>query len=124
MALVKGIENSYGVKFSYHKIDNVKIVVTDKGIQLRMTVDSYVDKDARKNGKKPVRTENIIEGADFALTPFYMLLKAKFADYADADDDFIDDWKETKPAKITYTQQTPQGDLISHYEESNTNNEE
>lgn len=64
MTLVKGIENSYGVKFSYHKLDNVRIVVTDNGIQLRMTVASYVDKAARVAGKKPIRTENIIEGAD------------------------------------------------------------
>lgn len=113
MALVKGIENLYGTKFNYHKLDNIKIVVTNNGIQLRMTVDSYVDKEARMAGKKPVRTENIIEGADFALTPFYMLLKAKFADFNDAQDDFDDAWKGALTPQIIYTQQTPQGELIS-----------
>lgn len=121
MAIVKGIENIYGAKFSYHKLSDVRIAVTANGIQLRMIVESYMDKDARKTGKQPVRTENIIENADFALTPFYKLLKAKFADYAGSEDDFEDSWKtneleETKK-KITYTQQTVQGKLISKYEE-------
>lgn len=121
MALVKGIENIYGAKFSYHKLSDVRIAVTENGIQVRMIVDSYIDKQARVDGKQAVRTENIIENADFALTPFYMLLKAKFADYAEAEDDFSTDWKtngqeETKK-KITYTQQTVQGKLLSKREE-------
>lgn len=118
MALTKGIENIYGASFNYHKISDVKIVVSDNGIQLRIIVDSFVDKDARKAGKKPVRTENIIEGADFALTPFYMLLKAKFGDFADATDDFDDAWKNKVTPQVIYTQQTPQGELLSKYRES------
>ncbi len=118
MALTKGIENIYGASFNYHKISDVKIVVSDNGIQLRIIVDSFVDKDARKAGKKPVRTENIIEGADFALTPFYMLLKAKFGDFADATDDFDDAWKNKLTPQVIYTQQTPQGELLSKYRES------
>lgn len=117
MALTKGIENIYGASFNYHKISDVKIVVSDNGIQLRIIVDSFVDKDARKAGKKPVRTENIIEGADFALTPFYMLLKAKFGDFADATDDFDDAWKNKVTPQVIYTQQTPQGELLSKYRE-------
>lgn len=117
MALTKGIENIYGASFNYHKISDVKIVVSDNGIQLRIIVDSFVDKDARKAGKKPVRTENIIEGADFALTPFYMLLKAKFGDFADASDDFDDAWKNKVTPQVIYTQQTPQGELLSKYRE-------
>lgn len=117
MAIVKGIENIYGAKFSYHKLSDVRIAVTANGIQLRMIVESYMDKDARKTGKQPVRTENIIENADFALTPFYKLLKAKFEDYAGSEDDFEDSWKPAADKNIVLTQQTPQGQLISKHEE-------
>ena len=121
MALVKGIENIYGAKFSYHKLSDVRIAVTENGIQVRMIVDSYVDKQARMDGKQAVRTENIIENADFALTPFYMLLKAKFEDFAGSEDDFEDAWKTNEldeaNKKIIYTQQTVQGKLISKREE-------
>lgn len=115
MALSKGIENMFGISFSYHKLNDVHIIIGDDGIQLRMTVASYVNKEARDEGKQPFLSENIIDGADFALTPFYKLLKAKFADYADAQDVFED--KQENPRRAVYTQQTLQGKLISQREE-------
>ena len=123
MALTKGIENLYGATFSYHKLQDVHIIVSDNGIQLRMTVDSYIDKDARKAHKKPVRTENIIDNADFALTPFYKLLKAKFTDYQDAQDDF-EVINPNNADTILFVQQSPQGELISKHTETLAHDEE
>lgn len=86
MALIKEIENSYGVTFNYHKIGDVRILKTKAGTQLRITVESYLDKEARRNGKQPIKTEAIIEHAEFALDPFYALLKAKFPEFSGLDD--------------------------------------
>lgn len=117
MALVKGIETQYGSAFNYHKISDVRIITDDKGVSLRITVDSYLNKEARQSGKKPVKTVNIISNADFALTAFYALLKAKFADFADSTDDF-EVLSERVSDVVTLTQQTPQGELISQTREN------
>lgn len=116
MALQKGIENLYGIKFDYHRITDVHIIIADNGIQLRMTTASYADEEARRSGKEPIKTVNIIDNADFALTPFYMLLKAKFADFADAKDVFEE--KAEPAGRVIYTQQTQRGKLISQKEEN------
>ena len=116
MAVVKGIETLYGVSFSYHKISDVHIIIKDGDTQLRITVDSYLNKEARDAGKQPVKTENIISHADFALSAFYALLKGKFADYADSEDVFEEDTKTKLPSILT--QQTPQGKLISQVKEN------
>ena len=112
MGLNKGIENQYGINFDYHRINDVHIIVTESGIQVRMTVSSYVNEHARRNGKAAYKTVNIIDGADFALTPFYLLLKAKFADFADAADVFEEVQQEER-RRMVYTTQTLQGRLIS-----------
>lgn len=116
MGLNKGIENQYGINFDYHRINDVHIIVTESGIQVRMTVSSYVNEHARRNGKAAYKTVNIIDGADFALTPFYLLLKAKFADFADAADVFEEVQQEER-RRMVYTTQTLQGRLISQTEE-------
>ena len=116
MAVVKGIENVYGAEFSYHAIQSVSIMRIQNELQLRIVVASWINKEARKEGKKPVLTENIIQNADFALEPFYALLKAKFEDYSGADDDWeVVSGKKQLPA--VYTQQTPAGEIISRHEE-------
>ena len=117
MGLNKGIENQYGINFDYHRINDVHIIVTENGIQVRMTVSSYVNEHARRTGKAAYKTVNIIDGADFALTPFYLLLKAKFADFADAADVFEEVQQEER-RRMVYTTQTLQGRLISQTEEA------
>lgn len=89
MAIIKSIENQYGADFNYHKLREVKIRVDEnKGVILIMKVESYLDKDARQQGKTPVVTLNTIVGADFALTPFYKILERKFPQFKDCSDDF------------------------------------
>lgn len=122
MGLNKGIENQYGINFDYHRINDVHIIVTESGIQVRMTVSSYVNEHARRNGKAAYKTVNIIDGADFALTPFYLLLKAKFADFADAADVFEEVQQEER-RRMVYTTQTLQGRLISQTEEPESQQE-
>lgn len=121
MAIVKDVETEFGNTFKYHKIRDVRIINSDKvGVQIGITVESYVTKEARIAGKSPVKTENIITGANFALEPFYKLLTAKFAQYADADDDFDNSFKavvENGKRKVRYSQQTVQGQKISEREE-------
>lgn len=121
MAIVKDVETEFGNTFKYHKIRDVRIINSDKvGVQIGITVESYATKEARIAGKSPVKTENIITGADFALEPFYKLLTAKFDQYADADDDFDNSFKavaDTKERKVRYSQQTVHGQKISEREE-------
>lgn len=122
MAIVKDVETEFGNTFKYHKIRDVRIINSDKvGVQIGITVESYATKEARIAGKSPVKTENIITGADFALEPFYKLLTAKFDQYADADDDFDNSFKvtlaDTKGRKVRYSQQTVHGQKISEREE-------
>lgn len=120
MAIKKSIENEFGTSFNYHKIKDIRIVNSDNGVQLSIIVDSYVSKEARITGKSPVRTENIISNADFALSPFYALLTSKFTQYADAEDDFDNSFKsKTDNKSVRYTQQTMKGNVISSREEFN-----
>lgn len=116
MAITKDIKNEYQATFKYHKISDVSILNVDGRTQLRITVKSYVDKEARKNEARAVITENIIENADFAMTPFYALLKAKFPVF-NGTDDFDDEWKNKDESHARFTQQSPDGSLIAQWEE-------
>lgn len=114
MAIQKGIENEYGAKFNYHKLRDVRVVNDEKsGIRVIMNVYSWIDKEARTSGKKPTVRQCIIDNADFALTPFYALLKAKFEDFADGADDFNNDFKGDAAAlPVKMIEQTMNGKLI------------
>lgn len=116
MAVIKDIENVYGAEFNYHKIKSVTLNSINGNIVLKIVVASWINKEARLNGKNPVLTENIINNADFAMNPFYSLLKAKFKSYENSDDD----WERLSPSargKSSYTQLTPAGQIISQYTE-------
>lgn len=118
MAIEKEIENEYQAKFNYHKISEVRLFNIDGDIQLHIMTESYVSKEARMSGAKAVKTENIIQHADFAMTPFYALLKAKFPLFKDGIDLLEDnEVQETKP-ETEYVQQTPAGNLIDAWKES------
>lgn len=119
MAIQKDVLTEFNTTFRYHKIVEVNILTTDAGIQLRIVTDSYLDKESRQKGARAIRMENIISGADFALSPFYGLLKAKFPMFAEGDDDFEDSWKKPEyPVEPVFTQQTPRGDLIAQWKET------
>ena len=128
MAIDKAVENEYGAAFNYHKIKEVRIVNdANKGIQIFMTVYSYLNKQARIDGKQPTVRQCIIDNADFAMTPFYALLKAKFEDFSAGADDMDNSFKgEVKEAIPEFTEQTGQGQLISRWTEESkkTNTEE
>ena len=119
MAINKSVENEYGAKFLYHKLRDVRITANDKtGITLVMTVDSYLNKDARIAGKEPSVRQCVISGADFALTPFYALLKAKFPDFSNGTDDFENSFKSAgKKQAPLFVVQNNQG-AISKWQES------
>ncbi|MBO7731530.1 MAG: hypothetical protein J6S67_03235 [Methanobrevibacter sp.] len=121
MAIAGNVENEFGAQFTYHKIKDVRITSDDKnGITLSITVQSWINKQARIDGKQPSVRQCIILSADFAMTPFYELLKAKFTDF-DQDDDFDNSFKsipeKTQSAKPRFIEQTPYGRLISKREE-------
>ena len=124
MAISKDIQTEYQTIFKYHRISDVNIFTVDNDIQIRIVTESYASKEARMNGARAVYTENIIEHADFAMAPFYALLKAKFPMFADGEDDFDDAWKEKIQQAAKFTQQTPQGDLLAQWEESELIEEE
>ncbi|MCQ2590791.1 MAG: hypothetical protein MJ179_10240 [Treponema sp.] len=120
MGIKKDIQNDYHVNFNYHRIAEVAIFKNDRDIQLHIITESYVSKEARLAGAKAVKVENVIQHADFALSPFYALLKAKFPMFQNGTDDLddeIEEAQETKP-DTCYTQQSPQGDLIAHWSEN------
>ena len=120
MAIAGKVENEFGAQFSYHKIKDVRITSDEKsGVTLSVTVQSWINKQARIDGKQPSVRQCIILSADFALTPFYELLKAKFPDF-DQSDDFDNSFKqlpEQQAAKPRFIEQTPYGRLISKREE-------
>ena len=127
MAIDKKVENEYGAKFTYHKLRDVRIVNGDNtGIQLVLTVYSWLNKQARIEGKQPTVRQCIVMNADFALQPFYTLLKAKFADFANGTDDYDNSFKQASQdpaasAGVEYIQQTMQGKLINRrYEQPAT----
>lgn len=110
MAIQKNIQTEYGIDFRYHKIVDVRITTRNEATQLIITVASYLSKEARIQNKDAVYHECCILGADFALSPFYALLKAKFEDFAEGFDDMDNSFKQTGPAsEIVYVQQTPTG---------------
>ena len=94
MAIDKAVENEYGAQFTYHKLREVRIINDDEiGVQLTLTVHSWINKQARIDGKRPTVRQCIIMAADFAMTPFYALLKAKFSEFAQGVDDFDNSFK-------------------------------
>lgn len=119
MAIDKAVENEYGAEFAYHKLRDVRIVNDDKiGIQLVMTVYSWINKQARIDGKEPTIRQCIIHNADFALSPFYALLKAKFPEFTNGDDDFNNDFKGQVSQPIPeFFEQTGQGRTIRRWKE-------
>ena len=122
MAISKNVENEYGAKFTYHKLRDVRVVNDSSGVQIVLTVQSWLDKQARIDGKQPTVRQCIISNADFALTPFYALLKAKFPDFVDGTDDFNNDFKKlpkgaVKATDVSYTVQTAQGQLLDRWQE-------
>lgn len=120
MAINKEIENEYGANFRYHKLREVRIINDDKiGVQLTMTVYSWLDKQARIDGKQPTVRQCIIDGADFAMTPFYALLKAKFSNFDDGKDDFDNSFKAVEGGAplSSFTEQTALGRVINRWQE-------
>ena len=119
MAIDQRIENEYGAKFTYHKLREVRIVNDDKiGVQLTMTVYSWLNKQARIDGKQPTVRQCIIMAADFAMTPFYALLKAKFPEFTGGADDMDNSFKTVPESTgAEFIEQTGQGQLISRRRE-------
>ena len=121
MAIDKKVENEYGAEFTYHKLRDIRIVNDDKiGIQMTLTVQSWLNKQARIEGKQPTVRQCVIMNADFAMQPFYALLKAKFPEFAGGLDDMNNDFKkDSKPAgDVEYIQQTAQGQLIERHKDA------
>lgn len=126
MAIDMPVENEYGAQFNYHKLREVRIINSENtGVQLTLTVDSWLDKQARIDGKQPTVRQCVIQGADFAMTPFYALLKAKFTEFSDGTDDFDNSFKagDEKPVP-EYIEQTMRGQLISRRREAAEDQEE
>lgn len=129
MAIDKAVENEFGVQFTYHKLRDVRVINDDNtGVQLILTIQSWLDKQARIDGKQPTVRQCIISNADFAMTPFYALLKAKFTDFAQGADDMDNGFKaaklnaakdapEVQKKDPIYTVQTAQGALMKRWKE-------
>ena len=131
MAIGKPVENEYGAQFTYHKLREIRIINDDNiGVQLTLTVYSWLDKKSRIEGKQPTVRQCIISNADFAVDPFYALLKAKFPDFAKGEDDMDNSFKAVKvdakagkaavrdAAKVpVFTMQTAQGNLMKRWKE-------
>lgn len=112
MAINKEIENDYGVIFSYHKIKEVQILsaIEGRAAQIIITTESYKDKQARIDGKRPLIQKEILYGTDFALEPFYYFLKKKFPDFANGEDDFDNSFKTAiENLEVKYIQQSEDG---------------
>ena len=122
MAIEKDVENEYGAEFNYHKLGDVRVCNGNKneGVTLVMTVYSWKNKQARIDGKEPTVRQCIISNADFALTPFYMILKAKFPEFKDGLDDFDNSFKEFKGAAKggpLFTEQTGKGKFLKQWQD-------
>ena len=131
MAIEKKVDNEYGVQFDYHKLREVRVINDDRiGVQVVLTVLSWIDKKARIEGKQPTVRQCIISNAEFAMTPFYALLKAKFEEFSHGVDDFdnefknVADGKKAAPAVPNYTVQTAQGQLMRRWSEPSEDKEE
>lgn len=121
MAIKKNVENEYGTEFNYHKLREVRITANDtEGIILNMTVESYKDKQARIEGKYPTVRNCIVYGADFALTPFYALLKAKFPEFSEAIDDMDNSFKVEVKRDPEFSEVGAQG-VIRRFKEDEEN---
>ena len=113
MAINKLLTGEDGFNRTYHKIQDVHILIDDAGkIQLQIIVASWKDKQARKDGKTALARQCSIVGADFAMSPFYALLKAKFPDYNDGNDDFDDAWKIKNTQPAIFVMQSKEGKLL------------
>ena len=124
MAIDAQVENEYGAKFAYHKLREVRIINDDKnGIQLAMTVYSWLDKQARIEGRQPTVRQCIIQDADFALQSFYALLKAKFPEFNSGKDDFDNSHKEEHERSVSFIEQTAQGKLLNRWAENDQKGE-
>lgn len=119
MAIDKQVENEYGAKFAYHKLREVRIVNADGiGVQLTLTVQSWINKEARIEGKKPTTRQCIIMAADFAMTPFYQLLKAKFPEFEEGADDMDNSFKGEQPEKKPeFISQSNTGHVFDRWQE-------
>lgn len=125
MAIEKKVENEYGAEFTYHKLREVRVINDDRiGVQVVLTVQSWIDKKARIEGKQPTVRQCIISNADFAMTPFYALLKAKFDEFSHGLDDYDNEFKEVvvngrkaTPAAASFTVQTAGGQLMRRWSE-------
>ena len=119
MAIQEQVENEYGATFNYHKIKSVRIDADDNsGVGLSIIVYSWLNKQCRIEGKKPSIRKCSILQADFALTPFYELLKAKFPEFAGGDDDFDNSFKsEEKTGGAMFVESTGAGELIKKWNE-------
>lgn len=125
MAISKNIENEYGAIFTYHKLQEVRII-SDDSVQLVMTVYSWINKQARIDGKQPTVRQCIIDRADFAMTPFYTLLKAKFENFDAGVDDMDNSFKhlpEISP-RPEFAEQTGRGQLIRRWKEASAEEEQ
>ena len=130
MAIGKAVENEYGAQFNYHKLREIRIINDDNiGVQLTLTVYSWLDKKSRIEGKQPTVRQCIISNADFAVDPVYALLKAKFPDFAKGEDDMDNSFKAVKtgaekaPVRSmvrdpVYTVQTAQGRLLQRWKQT------
>ena len=125
MAIDGAVPSEYGVDFNYHKLREVRIINDDKvGVQLTLTVYSWANKQARIDNKRANVRQCIISGADFALTPFYALLKAKFPEFATGNNDFNNDFKgKIEAAAPEFFEQTGSGELIGRWKENDNKGE-
>ena len=119
MAISKDVENEYGAKFAYHKLREARVINDDKtGVQVVLTVYSWLNKQARIDGKQPCVRNCIINGADFAMNPFYALLKAKFPEFTSGENDFDNSFKIVADPEPMFFEQTAQGQLINKWREA------
>ena len=118
MAIENAVENEYGVDFMYHKIREVRVINDDQiGVQLTMTVYSWRDKAARIEGKQPTVRQCIISGENFALSPFYILLKSKFPEFTEGSDDFDNSFKALAESEPQFFETSGNGKLINKWVE-------
>ena len=67
MAIVKSLETGYGVTAEYHKI--VTTDVNWLNSTIRITIDSFINQQARLDGKMPIIVHSYyFSGDDFTLT--------------------------------------------------------
>lgn len=104
MALKKNMPTLFGTDFEYHKIKSVALNF-DTAPAVTISVESFADKEARKEEKQSVHSEFRVSNYDMTefMAGLYEVLKTKFPLFSDAEDDFDDDWKD-RVEKVTYEQ--------------------